>query len=200
MQEDKNKLSEHINKYLQDNSISLRKFSQSVDIDASTISRIMNNKQQPTLNHLTKISNKLNLPIDKLLYDSDNIIDSESDINSVLECSNIDTLDVIIKNVRNELLKYEEYVKTDEGRQIVLDQFEEKINSLNATGPMIDSLKDLYEIFLQEKINSDKYVYCGSAILYFILSVDVIPDYLFGIGYLDDIIAIKFVYQKINEK
>jgi uncharacterized membrane protein YkvA (DUF1232 family) len=33
----------------------------------------------------------------------------------------------------------------------------------------------------------------GSALLYFILPVDVIPDYIFPIGYLDDAIAVQLV-------
>ncbi|MEM5594999.1 YkvA family protein [Niallia circulans] len=31
----------------------------------------------------------------------------------------------------------------------------------------------------------------GAALIYFIISVDVIPDYIFPIGYLDDAVAIK---------
>lgn len=199
-EQEKNKLSQYINKYLKENSISLRKFSQSIDIDVSTLSRIMNDKQQPTLNHLTKISNKLNLPIDKLIskdFDSDELNDYKSDINSILKSSNINDFDTIIENIKSELLKYEQYVKTQEGREIILKEFNQKIDSINATGPLIDNLRELYEIFLKEEINSKKYVFSGSALLYFILSVDVIPDYLFGIGYLDDVIAIKLVYQKI---
>ena len=40
----------------------------------------------------------------------------------------------------------------------------------------------------------------GSALIYFIISVDIIPDYIFPIGYLDDAIAVKLVLNLFSNK
>lgn len=40
----------------------------------------------------------------------------------------------------------------------------------------------------------------GSALIYFILSVDVIPDYIFPIGYLDDAVAVQLVLNALMKR
>ncbi len=40
----------------------------------------------------------------------------------------------------------------------------------------------------------------GGALLYFIVSVDVIPDYIFPIGYIDDAAAVQFVFNQLSHK
>ncbi|MEC0105918.1 YkvA family protein [Paenibacillus taichungensis] len=40
----------------------------------------------------------------------------------------------------------------------------------------------------------------GSALLYFISSADLIPDYLFPIGYLDDAIVVYLVLDRLEQR
>lgn len=40
----------------------------------------------------------------------------------------------------------------------------------------------------------------GGALLYFILPVDVIPDYIFPIGYLDDEFVVKLVLDLLSKE
>lgn len=40
----------------------------------------------------------------------------------------------------------------------------------------------------------------GGALLYFILPVDVIPDYIFPIGYLDDAFVVKLVLDLLSKE
>lgn len=39
----------------------------------------------------------------------------------------------------------------------------------------------------------------GSALLYYILATDVIPDYMFPIGYLDDAIAVQIALNRLKK-
>ena len=55
----------------------------------------------------------------------------------------------------------------------------------------IEQLTDMYQQFCNETISKEERAVLGSALLYFILSTDIIPDYLFPIGYLDDAIAVE---------
>lgn len=52
---------------LQQRSLSLRELSTYTEIDKATLSRIMNGKRKPTLNHLQRLSDSLNLSLDQLL-------------------------------------------------------------------------------------------------------------------------------------
>ncbi|WP_343770096.1 YkvA family protein [Oceanobacillus oncorhynchi] len=38
----------------------------------------------------------------------------------------------------------------------------------------------------------------GGVLLYFITPVDVVPDYIFPIGYMDDAIAVQIALKKLS--
>ncbi len=63
----------------------------------------------------------------------------------------------------------------------------------------IEQLTDMYQQFCNETISKEERAVLGSALLYFILSTDIIPDYLFPIGYLDDAIAVELAKEKLLE-
>ncbi|MDR3542351.1 MAG: YkvA family protein [Desulfosporosinus sp.] len=56
----------------------------------------------------------------------------------------------------------------------------------------------MYELYCLSSTTTSDRVLLGSALLYFILPTDVIPDYIFPIGYLDDAIAVKLVLDKLS--
>jgi len=62
---------------------------------------------------------------------------------------------------------------------------------VGSVGPFINKLKELYEKFTTDKGTLFELTIIGSTLLYFIIPVDVIPDYVFPIGYLDDAIAVQ---------
>jgi uncharacterized membrane protein YkvA (DUF1232 family) len=39
-----------------------------------------------------------------------------------------------------------------------------------------------------------------AAILYFLLPLDSIPDFILGLGYLDDVTVITFVYRQLSNE
>jgi uncharacterized membrane protein YkvA (DUF1232 family) len=58
----------------------------------------------------------------------------------------------------------------------------------------------MYTKYLSKKGTTRELALIGSALIYFILPVDVIPDYIFPIGYIDDTIAVQIVTNLLSVK
>ena len=56
----------------------------------------------------------------------------------------------------------------------------------------------MYKLFSSDNITTKELIILGSGLLYFIISTDIIPDFIFPIGFLDDVIAIKIVLNKFS--
>jgi uncharacterized membrane protein YkvA (DUF1232 family) len=56
----------------------------------------------------------------------------------------------------------------------------------------------MYNQFLSDDVSEETRPIIGSVLLYFILSIDIIPDYVFPIGYIDDITALKLVEKRLK--
>ena len=84
-----------------------------------------------------------------------------------------------------------QYANTDEGVSRIKDEFEEKVNAIDHGGYLISNFKKLYDMYILETPFSAKALLIGAVLLYFIIPLDAIPDFLFGIGYLDDLIVLQ---------
>jgi uncharacterized membrane protein YkvA (DUF1232 family)/plasmid maintenance system antidote protein VapI len=194
-----------LNKLLKERSLSMRKLSELTDIDTATISRIINGKRKANPGHLQKFADYLQVPISELFIaagfsieetnttqQSDMFMSVESIQNS-LEFSNLIDNKFSIASLEQELSYYEQYVQTEEGKENILKSFGEKIKKLGSIGPFISQLKEMYEKFRLNKGTPRELAIVGSALIYFIVSVDVIPDYIFPVGFIDDAMAIQIV-------
>jgi uncharacterized membrane protein YkvA (DUF1232 family) len=161
--------------------------------------------------HLQRIAHALNLPVRQLFSaagfevgdppqemapDIRTIMD---DIQEVLKSSNLFSEQYTTDRVEQELFRYEQYAQTEEGQRIIQGDFRAKVNQVSGAGPFIEQLKQMHEQFYMDGITSDERTILGSALLYFILSTDVIPDYVFPIGYLDDAIAVKLALKRLSQ-
>jgi transcriptional regulator with XRE-family HTH domain len=195
--EKKSELGALIRELLKKNSLSMRKLSTLSGIDTATISRIVNGKQRANMKHIQSFAKYLNVPMEKLLiadgYDID-ILKQE-----LLKFSNLLDYNYDLCKIEDELEKYKKYAATKEGKNIIYKNFKEKIDAVNGSGLFVDELKQMYEKFCNDTSSEEIRVLLGSGLLYFILSVDIIPDYVFPLGYLDDVIAIKLVLHHIAE-
>lgn len=197
---------------LKQRSLSMRKLSELTEIDTATISRIVNGKRKATLDHLQKFADILDIPFADLftaagypikkrqekVY-SDDIYTSVESIQDILESSNLYNKKFTIESVEEQLKKYEQFSRTEEGKETILKSFEKKLEKLGSIGPFISNLKDMFEKFRLMKASPRHLAIMGGALVYFILPVDVIPDYIFPIGYLDDAIAVQIVLGLINK-
>lgn len=200
-----------IKSILKERSLSLSKLSKLTEIDKSTLSRIVNNKQKPNINHLNKLATTLKIPLEDLLFYSGYNLKSKKqtqsfDINTnyehiddLLEFSNLIDNSTLEKNIKNQLNTYKQYIKTDEGKNILHKTFNEKLKLVDKSGIFIDTLKDMYDKFCCEDTPLNELILIGSALLYFIIPTDIIPDFIFPIGFLDDIIALKIVLNSLDK-
>ncbi|TQR37131.1 helix-turn-helix domain-containing protein [Lysinibacillus sphaericus] len=199
---------------LKERSLSMRKFSELTGIDTATISRIINGKRNATPQHLEKFADCLDVPLINLFEaagypieqrqeesESDSDIHTSVDaIQSLLKSSNVYDDEFSVSHVEQKLESYGLYAQTEEGKNSILKDFDEKIKSVGSIGPFISKLKELYEKFTLGKGTIFELTLIGSTLLYFIIPVDVIPDYLFPIGYLDDAIAVQLTTKALLKK
>lgn len=184
--------------------LSIRGLSKLTGISTATISRIITGKQPANIFHMHKLALILNISIEKLLNSmgvsyTEHSISTHSVlleiIQEVLEDFKID-FKAVISDIAKELEKLELYAKTLEGKKIILDGFKSKIDTIDGAGAVTDKLNMFYELFCSDNISKEKKAVIGSALLYFVLTIGVIPDYMFPIGYLDDALAVKIVEKK----
>ena len=197
---------------LHERSLSMRKLSELTEIDTATISRISNGKRKATLHHLQKFADSLDVPMKELVEAAGYPIGQgqeklQSDIHTsvdiiqgFLASSTLFDQKFSIDRVEQELVSYGKWTETIEGKDAIFSNFEKKLLKVDSIGPFISKLKELFERFCSGKGAPRELVSIGSALLYFIVTLDVIPDYIFPIGYLDDAIGVKLVVKSLSNK
>lgn len=190
---------------LKQKSLSMRKLSELTGIDTATISRIINGKRKATPEHLQKFADCLEvqattlfsaagyLQEEKQEIANDGVYRSAENIQNILTSTNLLNKKFTLESVENELMIYQQFSQTDEGKETILNDFEEKVKKLGSVGPFINQLQNLFDKFYSMKASPQHLVVIGGALLYFIFPVDVIPDYILPVGYLDDALAVQLV-------
>ncbi|MGE8078804.1 DUF1232 domain-containing protein [Peribacillus loiseleuriae] len=196
---------------LRTRSLSMRKLSMLTSIDTATISRIANNKQKAKPSHLQLFAHHLGIPLVKLIqaagYDvelqeknspSDLSISIDT-IQEILVSSNHLDSQFNLDQIHHELAKYEQFALTKEGEHKIIEEFERKVDRVSGAGPFINELNNMYARYCAENISSKERTILGSVLLYFILSTDIIPDYVFPFGYLDDCLAVQIGLDRLSK-
>ncbi|MBU5211500.1 helix-turn-helix domain-containing protein [Heyndrickxia oleronia] len=194
---------------LKEQSLSMRKLSELSGIDTATISRIINGKRKATPEHLQKFAECLQVPMTDLFVaagfplakqesQNSDIHQSIDRIEQALQSSNVYDQQFSLEKVKQHIKKYEQYSQTEEGKETILNKFEEKLQKVGSIGPFISQLKVMYEKFRLKMGTPYELGLMGAALVFFILPVDVIPDYIFPIGFLDDAMAVQIVIQSLS--
>ncbi len=102
--------------------------------------------------------------------------------------------------VRERLARLREYAATPEAVELAREGLQRKISALGARGPVIERLQALGRLYLDggDGAPPAARLAAGGAVLYFLLGVDAIDDYLFPIGYLDDALAIALTEAEVH--
>lgn len=205
-----NTVGKYIKEQLDKERLSMRKLSELTKINVSTISRITNGKRKPTNEHLQKISEALHVPLEELLQRNGIPIQSTPDaaaddmyrsirmIDQFLKQSETNYEPFSITQVEKQLQSYEQYAQTGEGQKIIKDRFKEKQEKTGNAGAYMEKLQFMYDSILHKKGKPRQLALMGAALIYFIFTMDVIPDYLFPIGYLDDALAVQVVMSLLS--
>lgn len=202
------KLEETVKSLLKKNAISMRKLAVLTGIDAASISRMISGKQRLNTLYLQRIAENLNVPT-QVLFSAAGIDVGETPqqksqdvfleiLSEILEHPDFHGHHFTRREVELELAKYEDYARTDEGVKLILEKFSEKRQQVIGSGPFVQYLDQLYHAFLLEAKPEEKSV-LGGGLLYFILSTDQIPDYIFPIGFLDDALAVQIAWTRFTQ-
>jgi uncharacterized membrane protein YkvA (DUF1232 family)/plasmid maintenance system antidote protein VapI len=197
---------------LQINGLTMRKFSEMTNIETSSISRIINGKRKANIHHLRAFSEALDIPIEELLkvagYADYSISDNNEEkvekhiqqLIQVIETSDMDHYEFSIDRLEKQLKNHRQHAITEEGQETIKEKFKSKIKRIGAAGPFIQQLEKMYEQFTSGNVTIKHQLIMGGALLYFVLTLDLIPDYLFPIGYIDDAIAVQLTVSMLAKQ
>ncbi|GMA58193.1 transcriptional regulator [Alicyclobacillus sacchari] len=191
-----NQLEDTVKSLLKQRSMSLRTLSKRTDIDVASISRMLSGKQKANPDYLQRIAVELDVPADELFRAAGFDVGrtkSQDSLDFVRELLNGQEFSK--QAIEMELAKYEDYARTDEGANLIVEKFLEKRQQVSGTGAFIEQLDKMYNGFLDSNSDEERCI-LGSGLLYFVLSTDMIPDYIFPIGYIDDALAIQITWNR----
>lgn len=212
MKEEARSFGQTLKEMLHDKGYTMTKLAKECEIDKATVSRIANDKQQPNINQLKSFSKVLEVSMTKLLKAAGHEIVEEaltpkeekqvydfSNDEDILNFTNLIKSDELVKKVEMEFNKCIDYIQTDEGKNVLKESFDKKVNNVESKGKFVDKINELYTIFCNSKLDSQTYIIIGAALLYFVITLDIIPDYIFPIGFIDDMIAINLIYKYLGK-
>ncbi|AVQ98757.1 hypothetical protein OBCHQ24_06970 [Oceanobacillus iheyensis] len=201
-----------LKKQLQINGLTMRKFSEMTNIETSSISRIINGKRKANIHHLRTFSEALDIPIEELFkvagYADLSISNNNEEkvekhiqqLIKVIETSDMDHHEFSIDRLEKQLKNHRQHAMTEEGQETIKEKFKSKIKRIGAAGPFIRQLEEMYEQFTSGNVTIKHQLIMGGALLYFVLTLDLIPDYLFPIGYIDDAIAVQLTVSMLAKQ
>jgi uncharacterized membrane protein YkvA (DUF1232 family)/DNA-binding Xre family transcriptional regulator len=202
-------LEETVKTLLRERSMSMRQLAESTGIHVATISRMVTGKQRVNPEYLYKIAGCLSVPPKMLFTAAGFEVDTGTMAWRKVSCPSgeimqeiLDHLDVRAqclskREIEQELVKYEIYAKTAEGQALIAEKFPDKRKQIVGIGPFVEDLDILYQRFSESDISAEERWVLGGGLLYFVSATDVIPDYLFPIGYLDDALAIQITRSRL---
>ncbi|WP_249226533.1 DUF1232 domain-containing protein [Alicyclobacillus mengziensis] len=193
-----NQLEDTVKSVLKKRSMSLRTLGKRTGIDVASISRMLSGKQKANPDYLQRMAVELGVPSDELFRAAG------FDVGRATSADSIDFVRELLNGQRFskqaielELTKYEDYARTNEGVNLIVEKFPEKRQQVPGTGPFLDQLDQMFIDFLKSNSDEERSI-LGSGLLYFVLSTDVIPDYIFPIGYIDDALAIQIARDRFS--
>lgn len=218
MKEKDHSFGNYLRNELHNRKLSMRRFAEMCGVDPATVSRLASGKQRPRAEHLLMIARVLQVSPQELwtiagyalgeeMSTKDFAKNESSQVvhhdvfhqDHLLKTYELPTLQATdIEQIMVELRKCKDYAGTKEGKELILRDFLQKINQLQGIGPFIEQLHAMYELFQDEELTAEQRQVLGSALLYFISATDIIPDYSFPLGYLDDAVAIDLVWKEMK--
>ncbi|WP_077603283.1 helix-turn-helix domain-containing protein [Oceanobacillus sojae] len=205
------RIGDFIKEKLEEKQISMRALSKQTNINISTVSRIINHKRKPTNQHLMEISKALDIPFEELLQKNglpvkttEKNTNDEQDYTAMvqhfLKQSGDQHDSFSMKKIEEKLYEYEQDAETEKGQHLIIENFQKKKENAGSQGAYMQQLTSFFHRFCHKKGTRKELILMGAALIYFISTADVVPDYLFPVGYLDDAIAVQVVMNLLSNK
>lgn len=205
--ERQNRLYQFMENEMNKRSMSLRRFSSLVNIDHATLSKIMNGKRQVNLSHLQKLSESLSVDFDFLLelagYRTpikDDLEKTWEAVQKIAEELTDVNESISFERVDQEISHFETYSQTAAGQEKIRAEFNTKMTETAGIGKYVEQLKAMYAHFINENGHLKDQILIGAALLYFIVTTDLLPDYLLPVGLLDDAFIVQAISQRLENK
>ncbi len=99
-----------------------------------------------------------------------------------------------------QLKKLIKVANTSQGKKRIYSDFSKKIKVTKGKKGFINTLKKLYLYYKDPATSKAKKSIIGAGLLYFIIPFDIIHDYIPILGYLDDGVAIAYIWSLINKE
>jgi uncharacterized membrane protein YkvA (DUF1232 family) len=99
----------------------------------------------------------------------------------------------LTKKILELLLVLRKKAEQSEGKRAILEGFPRKVNQVSGIETVIHKLNVMYDYFRAPDVSRAKKAWVSAALLYFLLPVDLIVDWLPG-GYVDDEMAVLLVW------
>ncbi len=181
--------------------LSLRALGRAAGVSHSSVSRLLAGRARPTAGLLRALAPVLGCPADELLAAAGLARPAGADDPwEALRRLGVDPAPpALAARVAERLEHLRAYAATPAAAETVRGGLEPKLAALGAGGPVIDRLRALSHLYLEgTDAPTAARLAAGSAVLYFLVAVDAIDDFLFPLGYLDDAIAIALAEAEVR--
>ncbi len=196
---------------LRQSRLSVRELARRAGVSHSAVSRLLGRRARPTAGLLCALGPPLDLPPDLLLSgvrrpagrppvapaageaaEGGPRTPAGADTWAALRAIGLDPAPAaLVERIQERLGHLREFAATAEGRMQAREGLGRKVAALGARGPVIDRLLALGRLYLEDGPAPPAARHAaGSAVLYFLLAVDAIDDFVWPIGYLDDALAV----------
>jgi len=202
------RLEETVKDLLRDRSLSMRQLARLAGIHVATISKMLTGKQRINPDYLQRIAKHLSVAPGVLFAAAGFDVPSAAvtppaqtldHIGDIMRRLGFESVPFDKESVMKELVKYDGYARTQEGRSLIVERFPDKRREISGSGPFIDDLDDMFTRYIESATKEEERTILGSGLLYFVLSTDAVPDFMFPIGYLDDALAIQLTRERLRD-
>lgn len=217
MTELKNGIGGFLQKKWAERNYTLRYFADLTGVDKATISRILNGKRKPTLDHLKVFAQVLETPLSDLIAAEEKTVKlpkaamrnvqkkveqkpAIDEMKHMLELIKMQDENITIDRISAELDHCSLFAETEEGQEMVKESFSSKVKHFGNAGRHLLLLKKWQKSYEQASGSKKELAIMGGALLYFIMPLDLLHDYLFAIGYLDDCLAVQLANSRLESK
>ncbi|MCJ1907495.1 helix-turn-helix domain-containing protein [Planococcus ruber] len=217
MPEIKKGIGELLQKKWNERNYTLRHFAELTGVDKATISRILNGKRKPTLDHLKVFAQVLEMPLSDLIAAESTAVDlpkaakrsaseegeekaATAEMRHMLALVKMQDERITMDRIAAELDGCSLFAETEEGHEMLKESFSSKVKHFGNAGRYLQLLKKWKQHYDQANGTKKELAIMGGALLYFIMPLDLLHDYLFAIGYLDDCLAIQLANSRLESK
>lgn len=166
-------------------------------VDLTLVSKVLNGHRRPTASFILRVAPVLQVPAAELLRLAG--YHQEADTASRLAPG----------REAEALAPYLSYAATEEGQEEIRERFTARLSRLaekpadGAPGrwaQLVQHLQDLYQHASRPGATAAARLLAGGALLYFLATVDAVPDYLPIVGLLDDLGVAAYALRQLTSR